>query len=111
MHGSSETVAPLWEALYEAGADVVLAGHEHHYERLAPLNPDGEPDEARGIRSFVVGTGGRSRYPFGRPIAGSEVRDDSTDGVLALTLRPDGYDWEFVPAGGTFSDAGSGRCH
>ena len=112
VHGSSDSVAPLWQALYDADADVVLAGHEHQYERFAPLDPDGNPDPARGIRSFVVGTGGRSRYPFGPPIAGSEVRDRSTFGVLALTLRADGYDWAFVPSGdGTFTDEGSGRCH
>jgi hypothetical protein len=112
VHGSSDAVAPLWQALYDAGADVVLAGHEHHYERLAPLDPAGDPDEARGIRSFVVGTGGRSRYPFGPPIAGSEIRDRSTFGVLSLTLGDDRYEWAFLPsAGGTFTDEGTGRCH
>lgn len=112
VHGSSSVVAPLWRALYDAGADVVLAGHEHHYERFAPLDPAGGPDEARGIRSFVVGTGGRSLYPFGPPVPGSEVRDRSTFGVLSLTLHAEGYDWAFLPvAGGWFTDQGSGRCH
>ena len=111
-HGSTEAVAPLWTALYDLGADVVLAGHEHNYERFAPLDGAGAVDTARGIRSFVVGTGGRSHYGFGSPVTGSEVRHSGTYGVLALTLRPDGYDWRFVPqAGRTFSDAGSDRCH
>lgn len=111
VHGSSSVVAPLWQALFDAGADVVLAGHEHHYERFAPLDPAGDPDGARGIRSFVVGTGGRSLYPFGPPLPGSEVRDHSTFGVLSLTLGAEEYEWAFLPvAGGSFTDEGSGRC-
>jgi len=111
-HGSTEAMAPLWATLYELGADVVLAAHEHHYERFAPLDASGAVDPERGIRSFVVGTGGRSHYGFGPALAGSEVRHTGTYGVLALTLRPDGYDWRFVPQNGrTFSDSGSGRCH
>ncbi len=102
LHGGTEAVASLWNALAEAGADVVLAGHDHHYERFAPVD---------GIRSFVVGTGGRSRYPVLRRTAGSEVVDFRTYGVLKLTLRADGYDWRFLPAaGGTFTDAGSESC-
>ena len=111
-HGSDDAVAPLFAALYEAGADVVLAGHEHHYERFAPLDPSGRVDTARGIRSFVVGTGGRSHYGFGDPITGSEVRDGNTYGVLELTLEPGAYGWQFLPeAGRTFTDSGRGTCH
>ena len=111
-HGSDSSVAPLFHALYEAGADVVLAGHEHNYERFAPLDSTGNQDPTTGVRSFVVGTGGASHYPFGSPLAGSEVRDETSFGVLVLTLRADSYEWEFVPAaGGTFRDRGSGRCH
>jgi len=111
-HGSNLAMAPLWNALVELGADVALAGHEHQYERFAPLGPGGAVDPERGIRSFVVGTGGRSHYGFGAPLAGSVVRHTGTFGVLALTLAADGYDWRFVPqAGRTFSDAGSGQCH
>ena len=98
--------------LYDAGADVVLAGHDHTYERFAPQNPAGEADPARGIREFVVGTGGRSHYEFEKIDRDSEVRNNTTYGVLKLTLRPSSYDWEFVPvAGGTFRDSGSGTCH
>ncbi|MGH9277189.1 MAG: metallophosphoesterase family protein [Acidimicrobiales bacterium] len=111
-HGSSATVAPFWQALYDGGADLVLTGHEHNYERLGPLTPAGALDEARGIRSFVVGTGGRSHYGFGRPITGSEVRNDDTYGVLQLTLKATSFDWQFLPeAGKTFTDAGSAPCH
>ena len=111
-HGSSTASEPLWQALYDAGADVIVVGHEHHYERFAPQTPTGTLDSARGIREFVVGTGGASLYPFGTAIANSELRDNTTQGVIKLTLRSNGYDWEFVPvAGGTFRDSGSGRCH
>ena len=111
-HGSSTSVAPLWQALYDAGADVVLAGHEHNYERFAPLDPAGGVDPGRGIRSFVVGTGGRSHYAFGAPLPGSEVRHDDTYGVLQLTLWPGRFGWEFVAvAGGSFTDSGSAACH
>jgi hypothetical protein len=105
-------MAPFWRSLEEAGADVVLSGHEHNYERFAPQTAAGRPDPARGIREFVVGTGGKSHYRFRKPLPTSEKRDADTFGVLTLTLRPTGYDWAFVPvAGETFTDAGTGACH
>jgi calcineurin-like phosphoesterase family protein len=111
IHGSGNAVRPLWQALYDAHADVIVSGHEHNYERFAPQRPDGTADPVNGIRQFVAGTGGASRHPFGPPIANSEKRNN-THGVLKLTLRPNRYRWEFVPvAGGTFRDSGSGRCH
>jgi acid phosphatase type 7 len=111
-HGDDTDMRHLWKVLYDAGADVVLAGHDHTYERFAPQNPAGEADPARGIREFVVGTGGRSHYEFEKIDRDSEVRNNTTYGVLKLTLRPSSYDWEFVPvAGGTFRDSGSGTCH
>ena len=111
-HGDSTSVRDLWRALHEAGADVVLAGHDHNYERFAPQNPDGASDPARGLRSFVVGTGGKELRSLGSARPNSEVRDSSSFGVLALALRPGGYDWRFVPAaGGSFTDAGTGACH
>ena len=112
VHGSSTAVAPLWRALYDNNADLVLSGHEHNYERFAPLDPAGRVDEGRGVRSFVVGTGGASHYPLGTPISGSEARNSDTFGVLQLTLEADGFDWRFLPQPGkTFTDAGSARCH
>jgi acid phosphatase type 7 len=111
-HGSTPEVKPLWETLYEAGADVVLSAHEHNYERFAPQDPDGEVDPERGIREFVVGTGGKSHYPIVDPIANSEIHNDDTYGVLKLELLPKGYDWRFVPVEGErFTDSGSARCH
>ena len=111
-HGGIEAVRPLWRALYEAGAEVVLSGNEHNYERFAPQDPDGNPDPAYGIRQFVVGTGGIGFYELGRPLETSQARNDDTRGVLKLTLRHRGYDWRFVPvAGRDFTDAGSDTCH
>jgi hypothetical protein len=102
---------PLWEALYEAGADLVLTGHEHNYERFAPQTPDGEYDAARGVRQITVGTGGAGTHGFNTPVPNSEVRDRSTYGVIKLTLHADRYEWEFVPvAGSSFRDSGSGSC-
>jgi calcineurin-like phosphoesterase family protein len=111
-HGSTPEVKPLWEALYATGADVILSAHEHNYERFAPQDPDGEADPERGIREFVVGTGGKSHFAIVDPIANSEIHNDDTYGVLKLTLRPKGYDWRFVPVeGARFTDSGSARCH
>ena len=103
---------PPWEALYATGTDVILSVHEHNYERFAPQDPDGEADPERGIRQFVVGTGGKSHYAIADPIANSEVHNDDTYGVLKLTLRPEGYDWRFVAVeGARVTDSGSARCH
>ena len=111
-HGDEPEVAPLWDALYDAGADVILAGHDHLYERFAPQDADGDADPARGIRSFVVGTGGKDRYRLEEPRPNSEVRDDDTHGVLVVMLHPTGYDWSFRPiAGQTFHDEGTAACH
>jgi hypothetical protein len=110
-HGNQDFVAPLWDALYQGGADVVLAGHEHVYERFGPQRPDGTADPATGLRQFTVGTGGGGTYTFGTPLPNSESRGLSR-GVLKLTLRDNGYDWEFVAVEGeSFTDAGSGTCH
>jgi acid phosphatase type 7 len=101
----------LWKTLYEAGADVVLAGHQHAYERFAPQDPQGRADLVQGIRQIVVGTGGISLYDFESEAPNTEVRDNTSYGVLKLTLRPLGYDWEFIPASGhSFTDAGSADC-
>jgi len=110
---ASERMRPAWRALYDAGAELVLSGDVHAYERLAPLDPLGQPDAERGIRQFVVGTGGA---PLGEFAAGAqadvEVRHSGAHGVLELSLTPSGYAWEFVPAGGAaFTDSGSAACH
>ncbi len=111
-HGNDLTVKPLFQTLYEANADLVVGGHDHDYERFAPQTPDGAADPVRGIREFVVGTGGKNHRPFGEPKPNSEVRDATAFGVLKLTLKPGGYDWQFVPeAGKSFTDSGTGVCH
>ena len=112
QHGNNTAVAPFWVALYELGADVVLNGHEHVYERFAPQNPDGGADAVRGIRQFTVGTGGADHYSFGTIKPNSEARSGNAAGVLRLILKENGYDWQFISAAGsTFSDSGSGTCH
>jgi chitodextrinase len=109
--GSNTFMQPMWQALYDAGVDVVLTGHSHDYERFAPLDANGAPDSARGIRSFVVGTGGAFFTGLGSRIAGSEVGQNTTFGVLKLTLHATSYDWQFVPeAGKTWTDSGSEAC-
>jgi hypothetical protein len=102
---------PFWDELYAAGAEVVVNGHDHNYQRYAPMTPSGARDDERGIREFIVGTGGRSHYSI-RSDSRREAGDGATYGVLKLTLRENGYDWLFVPElGKTFTDAGSGTCH
>jgi hypothetical protein len=111
-HGNNASVKPLWDALYAANADVVLAGHDHDYERFAPQTPSGSADATRGIREFVVGTGGKQHYSISSTKPNSQVHNTDTFGVLRLTLHPDGYDWKFLPeAGKTFTDSGTGSCH
>jgi hypothetical protein len=112
-HGSDASAEPLWQALYDFRAEIVLAGHEHNYERFAPQTPSGVADPTNGIREFVVGTGGESHYDDeGTPLPTSEVFNGTTYGVLKLTLGAGSYGWEFVPvAGASFTDSGSGTCH
>jgi acid phosphatase type 7 len=110
--GNQPGMKPIWEALYAADADVVLNAHQHAYERFAPQTPEGTADPRRGMREFVVGTGGASHEPFGAIQPNSRVRDATTYGVLRLTLHPKGYDWRFVPvAGEAFTDSGADGCH
>lgn len=111
-HAVHPELQPLWEDLYAAHADLVLAGHEHSYERFAPQDPEGNLDPEHGIREIVVGTGGKNHNPLGFATPNSEVREWETYGVLKLTLAPGKYDWEFLPVeGATFRDSGSGVCH
>ena len=111
VHGSDESFQVLWEILYRAGAELVINGHDHTYERFAPMNAAGEPDPM-GLRAFVVGTGGRSLYGFGEPLPTTEARDNTSYGVLKLILYDSRYAWEFIPAtGSSFTDSGSAECH
>ena len=111
-HGNQPKMRSSWAALYAANADVVVSGHDHDYERFAPQRPDGTADPRRGIREFVVGTGGGTLRPFDNVKRNSRVRDASTYGVLKLSLNPRSYEWRFVPvAGKTFADSGTTSCH
>lgn len=111
-HGDDTRTQELWQALYDGGAEIVLNGHDHDYERFAPQDPTGHADPARGIREFVAGTGGANHYEFGSVQPNSEVRNGDTFGILQLRLHPDGYDWQFLPeADKSFTDHGSGACH
>ena len=112
VHGNNSAVGGLWAALYDHGAELVVNGHEHFYERFAPQRPDGTADSAFGIRQITAGTGGKSLYGFGTSKPNSQVRNNSATGLLKLTLRADGYEFKFLPvAGKSFTDSGSGTCH
>jgi len=112
LHGDDESYAAFWRALYTGGADVVVNGHDHDYERFAPQTPAASADPKHGIREFVAGTGGRNLYPFLFVRPNSQVRRSGTFGILTLRLHPTSYDWRFIPiAGKTLSESGSGTCH
>jgi len=112
MQEDGPITQPLWRDLYDAGADLIVNGHDHTYERFAPQTPTGELDGDRGIVELVVGTGGRSHYPFPIIRDNSLVRNNTTYGVLRLVLSPGRWSFTFVPvAGRTFSDGGGGTCH
>jgi len=110
-HGDADAVEPLWEALYEHGVDVALAGHDHDYERFAPMAADGTVDVESGIRSFVVGTGGAPLRTLDPTRPGSEYGFDDYHGVLELRLGDGSYTYRFVDVDGIERDAGSGVCH
>jgi acid phosphatase type 7 len=110
-HGDSSGVRALWQALYDYRADVVVAAHEHNYQRFTRMDPSGNLDAVNGLRSFVVGTGGREPLHDLGTRAGLEIANADTHGVLKLTLHPTSYDWQFIPvAGRTFTDSGSDVC-
>ena len=110
QHPAESDVRPLWEALYNAHAELILNGHEHFYERFAPQTPQGSPDPG-GIREFIVGTGGKSQFGHLGAAPNSEVRDNRRPGVLKLTLRDGGYAWQFVTAPeGRVDDSGKAGC-
>ncbi|MCG8351232.1 MAG: hypothetical protein MI924_25960 [Chloroflexales bacterium] len=110
-HGNNSSMKPLWEALYEYGADVALNGQDHHYEVFNPQDPNGNADPDKGIREFVVDAGGRGLYSMGSTRPNSAVCNNSTWGVLKLSLYSSSYDWEFVPISGqSFRHSGKGTC-
>jgi calcineurin-like phosphoesterase family protein/hemolysin type calcium-binding protein len=103
------TTTPLWQLLYAEGAELVLNGHDHNYQRFRPMDTNGQLDTGRGIREIVVGTGGAGLYSL-RSDSRREAAQARVNGVLEVTLRADGYDWTFHPVSGTFRDSGSSAC-
>lgn len=108
-HGSSRAMKPFWDVAYRHGVDIALSGHDHDYERFAPMSPDGALDP-NGIRQFVSGTGGRSLYPRGATVPGSEAFLNTAFGVLQLTLRSNTYSWEFHDTANAVRDSGTANC-
>lgn len=110
-HGNDPLVDPLWRQLHAAGVDLVVNGHDHDYERFAPMDGAGNLQRPGGMREIVVGTGGAALRPFHTLAANSEFRLAGSWGVLRLTLHPANYDWEFLPVAGAAADGGSTPCH
>jgi acid phosphatase type 7 len=110
IDGNSTHVKPLWDALYQYNADLVVSSHDHDYERFAPQKPDGTLDNTRGIREFLVGSGGASLFGFSTIRANSQKRLKEF-GVLKLTLNSNGYTYQFINVNKTVRDSGSGVCH
>jgi acid phosphatase type 7 len=110
-HGNDVRSSDTWRTLYEFGADVILVGHDHTYERFAPQDPDARADPNKGIRQFVIGTGGAALYAFGAAQPNSEVRGAGSFGVVKFSLSDGKYSWEFLPAAGSsFTDSGTANC-
>jgi acid phosphatase type 7 len=110
--GQAEDTSALFNAAYAARAELVLVGHAHIYERYTPFSPTGVGEPGRGVRQIIVGTGGEEQSRLAPPVPGVEVRSNTSLGYLRVTLRPTGYDWQFVPvAGGALNDRGSTACH
>jgi hypothetical protein len=110
--GPHPVLRPLFRLMYAHGVELYLAGHDHHYERFAPVRPDGRVDRRQGLRQFVVGTGGRSLVPAVLPLRSSRARAWRTYGVLVLRLLPGRFTWRFRPVpGSSFRDVGGARCH
>lgn len=108
-NGENRQMRDMYRLLYDNNVDVVINGHDHLYERFAPQDADGRPDQARGIRQFTVGTGGITLYNPVRTAPNSQ-RILSDWGVIKFTLHPNSYDWAFFPVSGD-SDRGTGACH
>ncbi|HEX2756578.1 MAG TPA: metallophosphoesterase [Candidatus Limnocylindrales bacterium] len=110
-HGNDREVAPFWDQLHAAGAELVVNGHDHDYERFAPQDAAGKVERPGGLREIVIGTGGGELRAFHTLAANSEFRQAGTWGVLRLTLHPANYDWEFLPVDSDLADSGSTPCH
>jgi 3',5'-cyclic AMP phosphodiesterase CpdA len=111
-HDDRERLSALWRDFQRRGVTLAIAGHDHIYERFAPLDTNGDPDTLTGVRQFIVGTGGAERYAVLHVLKGSEARSTDDFGVLKLTLLPNRYQWEFIPVHPRgFHDRGESACH
>jgi hypothetical protein len=110
LNGPTPSLRDLWELMYNLGGDLVVNGHDHVYERHAPVNPDQRRDDARGIRQFTVGTGGAVLYGRMRTAINSELLISSY-GILRLKLDPALYEWQFMDVDGNVVDRGLNVCH
>jgi len=109
---ANNNMKQIYTLLYDNNVEVVLNGHDHIYERFASQDPNGLADPLRGIREFIVGTGGANHTSIATIQPNSEARNVDTFGALKLTLHPNGYDWQFMPVPGkTFTDSGTAFCH
>ncbi len=111
LHGNNDFMQDIWQLLYDKQVDLVLSGHDHSYERFAPQDGNGNLDSKNGVREIVVGTGGKSLYPINNITKNSESRNDSSFGVLKLSLDKDKYSWDFITINNNFSDIGETNCH
>jgi hypothetical protein len=110
-HGDDPEVAPFWQQLHDAQAELIVNGHDHDYERFAPQDPSGKVERPGGLREIVVGTGGAELRTFKQQAPNSEFRAAGVTGILRLTLHAVNYDWEFLPIGSDIADSGSTPCH
>ena len=111
--GGSSKMKAIFQAAYDLNADLIITAHEHVYERFKPQDANGNADLVRGIREFIIGTGGEGNATsLVTPLPNSEARyGGSTFGVIKLSLDPGSYSWEYLPVKGTFTDAGTAACH
>jgi len=110
-HGNTIEMDAFWRPLYAAGVDVVVNGHDHDYEWFEPQDPDGRADPSRGIRQFIVGTGGAPLRDFPRVAPNSALRVAIAHGVFVFTLHAGSYHWQFIAAGNDFRNLGTAPCH
>lgn len=112
--GNFPRAQPFVQALIDYHADLIINGHDHSYERFAPMDAKGNYEPVNGIPVIIAGTGGKDHSALVKRLPNSVVFTDTTFGVLRLILHPTGYDFQFVPVGMSglsFTDSGSGKCH
>src|ERR1051325_4323819 len=117
----TQPTKPFWDTLYAHGADVILSGHEHNYERFAPQTPDSVADPVNGIREFVAGIGGGGYDTLATTTRANSEVSTTEHGVLKLTLTPGFYHWAFIPTAGPLGEqdpspfalpvSGTASCH